>query len=93
MYKSRTHSVYVLISVLRHGMVLFFTSVCPLTPILTLIVNILEMKLYAYAYINFYRRPIPRKVEGIEMFHYILQALTWFGVTVNVFVTLIFKYF
>ncbi|XP_044757863.1 anoctamin-6-like [Coccinella septempunctata] len=79
--------------ILRHGMVLFFTSVCPFTPLLTLIVNILEMKLYSFAYIHFYRRPIPRKVQGIEMFNFILQALTWFGVTVNALLALMTKNF
>ncbi|XP_045466101.1 anoctamin-5-like [Harmonia axyridis] len=79
--------------ILRHGMVLFFTSVCPFTPLLTLIVNLLEMRLYSYAYTHFYRRPIPRKVEGIEMFNFILQALTWFGVTVNAVLALMTKNF
>ncbi|KAL3277538.1 hypothetical protein HHI36_012882 [Cryptolaemus montrouzieri] len=69
--------------IMRHGFVLFFSSVCPFTPFLALIVNLLEMKLYAFAYTSLYRRPIPRKTQGIEIWYYILQSLTWVGVIVN----------
>lgn len=71
-------------SVGRLTMVLFLTAVFPFVPLITFFCNYVEERVDANAYVNFRRRPIPRKVTGLGVWTYIINFLVVVGVVINV---------
>lgn len=69
---------------IQYGFVIFFVAGFPLTPLLALINNFVEIRVDATKFLTSYRRPIPKKVAGLGAWFTILQAVTYIGVVTNV---------
>lgn len=70
--------------VLQYGLVTFFIASCPLSPLVVLIYNIVEIRLDARKLTKYYRRPVPRRLPGIGAWGGIMQAITILGTITNV---------
>ncbi|XP_074029193.1 anoctamin-4 isoform X2 [Leptinotarsa decemlineata] len=72
--------------VIEFGFITFFVASFPLGPLLSLIKNVIEMRLDAHKLVVRYRRPIPRVVAGIGAWDGVLLGLTYLSTVTNAFV-------
>jgi anoctamin-1 len=70
--------------VLQYGFVTIFVAAFPLAPLFALLNNIMEMRLDAKKFVEFYRRPVPKRVKNIGVWFRILDILGHLSVVSNV---------
>lgn len=70
--------------VLQYGLVTFFVAAFPLAPLISLLNNLIELRLDAYKLMRNYRRPVPRRLSGLGAWKGILQAITYISTVTNV---------
>ncbi|XP_036354912.1 uncharacterized protein LOC118761253 [Octopus sinensis] len=72
--------------VLQFGLVTMFAMALPILPLFSLINNMLEIRIDAFKFMNFYRRPIAERRKNIGIWNEILNILVRMSVLVNVVV-------
>ncbi|KAJ3641472.1 hypothetical protein Zmor_027979 [Zophobas morio] len=72
--------------VLQYSLITFFNASLPIIGLIALIHNVLKIKLDAYRFLKFYRRPVLEQIPDIQGWNNVLQAVTVFGCISNTFV-------
>ena len=70
--------------VLQYSLITFFNASLPIIGLIALIHNVLKIKLDAYRFLKFYRRPVLEQIPDIQGWNNVLQAVTVFGCISNV---------
>ncbi|KAF2897283.1 hypothetical protein ILUMI_08894 [Ignelater luminosus] len=73
--------------VMKYGLVVSFGTVLPIAPLLLLIDTAVTIRINALMFCQLLRRPVPRRVEGLEIWNGILQIVSVFGMYVFCFTT------
>ncbi|XP_076269040.1 anoctamin-3-like [Rhynchophorus ferrugineus] len=72
--------------IIKYGLVTFFVSAFPLTPLCALANNVLEARSDAYKLVALYRRPLPLRQAGIGAWNGVILSVTYLSTATNAFV-------
>ncbi|XP_029472982.1 anoctamin-7 [Rhinatrema bivittatum] len=71
--------------VIQFGFITIFVAACPLAPLFALLNNWVEIRLDAHKFVCEYRRPVVERAQGIGIWFYILEVITYLAVISNAF--------
>lgn len=69
--------------VLQYGLVCLFSAAFPLTPLLTLLNNLVEIRCDARKWTQIYRRPVPQIATSIGPWYKIIVAISLLSIVFN----------
>lgn len=71
--------------VIKYGFAVMSPTVVPFAPLLVFIDSIITIRMNAVLFCNHLRRPVPRRVVGLEIWEGIIQFVSTTGLLINVF--------
>lgn len=71
---------------IQYGFVTLFVTAFPLAPLFALINNIIEIRLDASKFLNFYRRPLGERVQSIGVWFGIIRSISIISIITNALV-------
>lgn len=72
--------------VLQYGVITFFATAFPLSPLLALLNNIFKVRFDAKNLLKFYRRPVIQRIPNIGVWYHILDIISRLSVLTNGFI-------
>ncbi|KAF2902281.1 hypothetical protein ILUMI_03902 [Ignelater luminosus] len=72
--------------IMQYGFVTFFVAAFPLAPLFAFVNNVLQIRTNACKFVKYYRRPVPVRINGLQGWIGILQAMTFISMATNAFV-------
>lgn len=69
---------------MKYGLVVCFGMTFPLAPFLLLLDTAVTIRMNATMFCQLLRRPVPRRVEGLEVWDGIFQIVSVCGIIINV---------